>query len=158
MFSSGSTGALWLRSNKMSGFFFSSQLLLYACIQALHNLGAVAIVGGGAAAFLLARRPSGVQKVLVWVITLGWISQGVTGILFGATSYFYDGRLPDIHGIALAALFLKMACAALGIILGVVYLRFERGWSRTTLRRILGLDFGLGITALTAAAFLRWFS
>ena len=36
----------------MSGFFFSTQLLLYACIQALHNLGAVAIVGGGAAAFL----------------------------------------------------------------------------------------------------------
>ena len=36
----------------MSGFFFRTQLLLYACIQALHNLGAVAIVGGGAAAFL----------------------------------------------------------------------------------------------------------
>jgi hypothetical protein len=66
--------------------------------------------------------------------------------------------LPDIHGIALTALFLKMACAVLGIILGMTYLRFERGWPGTAQRRILGFDFGLGVTALTAAAFLRWFS
>ncbi|WP_409409658.1 hypothetical protein ACSDBR_13210 [Acidithiobacillus ferriphilus] len=142
----------------MPGFFFSAQLLLYACIQALHNLGAVAIVGGGAAALLLARRSPGMQRTLVWVITLGWVNQGVTGILFGAASYYYDGRLPDIHGIALTALFLKMACAVLGIILGMVYLYFERGWSGAVQRWILGSDFGLGVTALTAAAFLRWFS
>ncbi|AEM49010.1 hypothetical protein Acife_2936 [Acidithiobacillus ferrivorans SS3] len=142
----------------MTGFFFSTQLLLYACIQALHNLGAVAIVGGGAAALLLARRSPGIQRTLVWVITLGWVNQGVTGTLFGVASYYYDGRLPDIHGIALTALILKMACAVLGIILGMVYLRFERGWSGAVQRRILGFDFGLGVTALTAAAFLRWFS
>ena len=142
----------------MPGFFFSTQLLLYACIQALHNLGAVAIVGGGAAALLLARRSPGIQRTLVWVITLGWVNQGVTGTLFGVASYYYDGRLPDIHGIALTALILKMACAVLGIILGMVYLRFERGWSGAVQRRILGFDFGLGVTALTAAAFLRWFS
>ena len=29
-------------------------------------------------------------------------SPGVTGILFGATSYFYGGRLLDIHEVALA--------------------------------------------------------
>ena len=142
----------------MPGFFFSAQLLLYACIQALHNLGAVAIVGGGAAALLLARRSPGMQRTLVWVITVGWVNQGVTGILFGAVSYYYDGRLPDIHGIALTALFLKMTCAVLGIILGMVYLYCERGWSGAVQRWILGSDFGLGVTALTAAAFLRWFS
>ena len=142
----------------MPGFFFSAQLLLYACIQALHNLGAVAIVGGGAAALLLARRSPGMQRTLVWVITLGWVNQGVTGILFGAASYYYDGRLPDIHGIALTAMFLKMACAVLGIILGMVYLYFERGWSGAVQRWVLGSAFGLGVTALTAAAFLRWFS
>jgi hypothetical protein len=142
----------------MTGFFFSTQLLLYACIQALHNLGAVAIVGGGAAALLLARRSPGIQRTLVWVITLGWVNQGVTGTLFGAASYYYDGRLPDIHGIALTALILKLDCDVLGIILGMVYLRFERGWSGAVQRRILGFDFGLGVTALTAAAFLRWFS
>jgi len=158
MSSSGSTDASWLRLSKMSGFFFSTQLLLYACIQVLHNLGAVAIVGGGAAALLLARRSPGVQRTLVWVITLGWINQGVTGALFGATSYFYDGRLPDIHGIALTALLFKMACAVVGIILGMTYLRFEHGWSGAVQRRILVFDFGLGLAALTAAAFLRWFS
>ena len=142
----------------MSSFFFSTQLLLYACIQALHNLGAVAIVGGGAAALLLARRSPGMQRTLVWVITLGWVNQGVTGALFGITSYVYDGRLPDIHGIALTALFLKMACAVAGILLGMTYLGFESGWSGAGQRRVLGADFGLGVTALTAAAFLRWFS
>ncbi|MDA8152440.1 MAG: hypothetical protein M0003_06950, partial [Acidithiobacillus sp.] len=64
-------------------------------------------------------------------------SPGVTGILFGATSYFYGGRLLDIHEVALAAPSLKTACAVIkGIILGVIYLHFERVWPRTTLRRI----------------------
>jgi hypothetical protein len=51
-----------------------------------------------------------------------------------------------------------MAYAVLGVILGMVYLRFERGWSGAVQRRILGFDFGLGVIVLTAAAFLRWFS
>lgn len=142
----------------MSGFFFSTQLFLYACIQALHNLGAVAIVGGGVAALWLAGRSPDRQRTLLWVVTLGWVNQGVTGALFGITSYAYEGRLPDIHGIALTALFLKMACAVAGIVLGMTYLGFERGLSAAAQRRILGSDLGLGVTALTAAAFLRWFS
>ena len=48
--------------------------------------------------------------------------------------------------------------AVAGILLGMTYLGFESGWSGAVQRQVLGVDFGLGVTALTAAAFLRWFS
>ncbi len=57
MSSSGSTDASWLRLSKMSTFFFSTQLLLYDCIQALHNLG-VTPLNGPASAFSPERAPT----------------------------------------------------------------------------------------------------
>ena len=81
-----------------------------------------------------------------------------SGGAFGAVSWFYYGRLPDIHGIAIAALLVKMACAAAGFMLAGAYLYSGIGWSeraQKTTWRTLTL---LAATALTAAAFLRWFS
>lgn len=147
--------------NSASGSLSSkvdTQNLAYALVQALHNVGAVAVVGGAVFGRWPERPAIETRRKLAWLILAGWMLQGVSGAGVGAISLAYEGELPDIHGIALAALRLKMACAAMGLVLAAGYLRYERGWSET--RRAatwMGL-IALGVTALTAAAFLRWFS
>ena len=84
--------------------------------------------------------------------------QGASGATFGAISYVNYGRFPDIHGIAIAALLLKMACAAAGFTLAALYLARGAGWPDAARRRCWRSLLVLALTALTAAAFLRWFS
>jgi len=134
------------------------QNLAYALTQVVHNFGAVAVVGG----IVFARWPQAAtpvaQRRFTWLILVGWLLQGASGAGFGAISLAYYGQLPDIHGIARVALFLKMACAAGGLILSAVILRYQRAWSERRLHAVwTGLMF-LAVMALTAAAFLRWFS
>ncbi len=132
--------------------------LAYALVQVAHNFGAVAVVGGA----LLGRWPlealPPVRRKLAWLVLFGWVLQGGSGAGFGTISYIYYGRFPDLHHIALAALLLKTVCALGGVVLAAIYLysqgkrldyRFERLWN--------GL-IALGVTALSAAAFLRWFA
>lgn len=133
------------------------QNLAYALTQVVHNFGAVAVVGG---AVIGRAQPSAsrAQRRLAWLVLSGWLMQGASGMGFGAISYAYYGQFPDIHGIAIAALYLKMACAAAGVVLSVVLLR-QHGGGTDQRRNALWLVLAvLGVTALTAAAFLRWFS
>ena len=133
--------------------------LAYALTQVLHNFGAVVVVGGAAAA-LWARPalPYAREKRLVRLVGAGWAVQIASGAGFGAVSYYFYGRLPDIHGVAVAALATKVACAAGGLALALLSLSRSERWNekrRRLLWRALAL---LAATALAAAAFLRWFS
>ena len=134
------------------------QNFVYALIQVAHNFGAVAVVGGA----LLGRwplRPEESQRHrLAWVVLAGWITQGISGAAFGAVSFYYYGQFPDIHGIAIAALLVKMGCAASGILVTAGYLSLSARWQQSRRDHVWSLLILLGVTALTAAAFLRWFS
>lgn len=134
------------------------QDLLYALTQVAHNFGAVAVTG---AAFL-ARWPVpqglDAQRRLARLVLAGWALQAASGATLGAISLAFYGRFPDIHGVAKAALFLKMACAVTGFALAAAWLKSGATWSeprRTTVWTFLA---ALATTALAAAAFLRWFS
>ena len=135
------------------------QDLGYALTQVVHNLGAVSVVGAAAAASGPAARELGEShRRLAWLALAGWAAQGASGATFGAISYANYGRFPDIHGIAVAALLLKMACAAAGFSLAGLLLARGAGWSAAARRRCFRSLHVLALTALTAAAFLRWFS
>lgn len=130
----------------------------YALVQIAHNFGAVAVLGGA----VFARWPTPATRQsgrrIARLVLAGWIIQIASGIGFGAASYLYYGRLPDIHGLAVAALSIKIGCAITGIALTAVYLKREPDWADTQRGNswiALGL---LAALALTAAAFLRWFS
>ena len=132
------------------------QNLAYAAIQVVHNFGAVAVVGSAVGALWLG--PQGRRRALAWTVLAGWAAQAASGGAFGGVSWFYYGQFPDIHGIAVAALLVKMACAAAGFVLAAWYLYRDTRWTapvQQTVWRALAL---LAATALTAAAFLRWFS
>jgi len=134
------------------------QNLAYALTQVAHNFGAIAVVGGA----LLGRWPLAalppVRRKLAWLILAGWIVQGISGTAFGTISYVYYRQFPELHDIALAALLVKMTCALAGIIVAIVYLRFHGAWSSTRQEWAWNGLIILGVTALTAAAFLRWFA
>ncbi len=132
------------------------QNLAYASIQVVHNFGAVAVVGS--AVYGLWSGPGRLYKPLAWIMLFGWGAQAVSGGAFGTVSWLYYGRFPDIHGIAIAALLLKMACATLGFMLAAAYLYRGTGWSTQVQQRAWRTLAMLAVTALTAAAFLRWFS
>lgn len=134
------------------------QNLAYALTQLAHNVGAVAVVGGS----IFGRWPQSVAQTarqqLAWLVFAGWMLQGVSGLGFGAISFAYYGQFPDIHGIALVALYLKMACAVAGIALTMAFLKYQAGWSPVLQEWSWTILILLALTALTAAAFLRWFS
>lgn len=130
----------------------------YTLVQVVHNFGAAAIVGGSVFALYPAVQAVAVQRKLAWLVGGGWAVQALSGMGFAAVSYYFYGKLPDIHGIALAALLVKMLCAVCGFGIAAIYLRHAAGWTteqhRTAWQRLIAL----GVTALTAAAFLRWFA
>jgi len=136
-----------------------AQNLGYALTQVVHNLGAVSVTGGAAAArcLKLADSPAA-QRPLAKLVLGGWVAQGVSGASFGAISYAGYGRFPDIHGIAIGALVLKMACAAAGFSMAVLYVAREANWPVAGRQRAWTTQLALALTALVAAAFLRWFS
>jgi hypothetical protein len=134
------------------------QDLGYALTQVAHNLGAVGVVAAAAVASYPALAPRELHRRLAWLALAGWTVQGASGATFGAISYANYGRLPDIHGIAVAALLLKMACAAVGFSLAGLLLARGSGWSDAARQRCSRSLLALALTALTAAAFLRWFS
>lgn len=134
------------------------QNLAYAIIQVAHNFGAVAVLGGALSALWPIPGQAGTQRALTWLVLGGWATQAASGAAFGAVSWLYYGQFPDIHGIAIAALVIKVACAMAGFAIAAVYLRSASAWSaqaRQTTWRVLAV---LAATALIMAAFLRWFS
>ena len=134
------------------------QNLAYALIQLVHNFGAVAIVGGAAAARWLARDVPATQRRLAWLVLAGWLAQSASGAGFGAVSYLFYGQFPDIHAIARVALMVKLACAAGGILLAAAYLRLAADWLPERRGTVWNTLLLLGVTALASAAFLRWFA
>ena len=131
-----------------------TQSLAYAVTQIVHNFGAVAVVGGAVCA-LVWRETEG-QRRLAWLVFAGWLVQAVSGATFGAISYYYYAKFPDIHGIAVAALVVKVVCAALGSALAAWQLFTHLAEAS---RRYSWLALcGLGVLALSSAAVLRWFS
>ena len=60
------------------------------------------------------------RKPLAWVMLVGWAAQAASGGAFGGVSWLYYGRFPDIHGIAVAALLIKMVCAAAGVMGAII--------------------------------------
>jgi hypothetical protein len=129
--------------------------ILYAAVQIAHNFGAVAVAGLPIAALWLGSPRTSFSKI-AWLTLLAWLAQSASGAGFGMVSYFVVGELPEIHHLALLALGLKIACAATAIALLVLKLvwRLDAASDKATLICLAGL----GSTALTCAAILRWFS
>ncbi|MGA7595055.1 MAG: hypothetical protein WCA64_07655 [Gallionella sp.] len=134
------------------------QNLIYALIQVIHNFGAATVVGTATAAIWLAHGNAGVRHRLSLLMALAWAVQAASGVLFGATTYFFEKSLPDIHGVAVDALLVKTACAIAGFVLAIAFLRRGGDWSATKQLLAWRTLLSLGAIALASAAFLRWFS
>jgi len=130
------------------------QNLAYAITQIVHNFGAVTVVSG--AVFALACRESDQQRRIAWMVLAGWLIQAVSGATFGAISYYYYAKFPDIFGIAVVALIVKVVCAVLGFTLAGWQLLAQH--TETSRRYIWFILCGLGVLALSSAAVLRWYS
>jgi hypothetical protein len=135
------------------------QDLGYALTQVVHNFGAVAVIAGAAAGrwARTAAVADGTRR-FAWLVLGGWLAQAISGATFGAISYASFGQFPEIHGIAVAALSVKIACAASGIALCALYLGRAPNWTGTQRADAWTALLTFGAVALCAAAFLRWFS
>lgn len=130
----------------------------YALVQVAHNFGAVAVVGAPLFVLWPARQGVAPRRAATWMVLGGWALQGVSGAAFGATSFYAYGALPDIHGVAVVALAVKAGCALAGLGLSAALLLDRRGQGEDRRRARWRWLLAAGATALTAAAFLRWFS
>lgn len=134
-----------------------SENLAYALVQVVHNFGAVGVLGGALFALWPSPRLE-YARTFARLILLAWGAQIASGALFGATSFYYYGELPDLSGVARVALGVKVAAALAGFALAARFLRRGGEWSRAREKRAFRSLMALGVVALTAAAFLRWFS
>lgn len=132
--------------------------LNYAIVQLVHNFGAAAVVGFAIFALYPAAQPAPVQRRFAWLVGLSWVVQVISGMGFGAVSYYYYEKLPDLSGVAFAALLIKIFCAAGGFILAMLYVRRAGAWTKEQRHAAWKFLGTLGVTALAAAAFLRWFA
>lgn len=129
--------------------------VLYGGVQIAHNFGAAAVTGLPIAALWFRPSPP-VLRRMAWLTMLAWLVQMASGAGFGTVSYFQEGELPQIHDLALMALCVKVACAGLAVILLTIQLlRRAPKEPGVAVWRSLAI---LGVTALTSAAILRWFS
>lgn len=130
------------------------QNLAYATTQIVHNFGAVSVVGGAVCA--IAWRNAEVQRKLAWVVLSQWVTQAASGATFGAISFAYYGKFPDIHGVAVDALIVKIVCAVLGFALVARQLFAHPSEQSSRHAWIACADWAR--LALSSAAVLRWFS
>lgn len=131
--------------------------LAYALVQVVHNFGAVAVLGGAVAALWPAPRLE-FGRTLAWLILAAWVAQLASGGAFGLTSYHYYGEAPDLSSVAMVALVVKVVAALSGVVLSALFLWRGRQWSPEGAKHTFHALAALGAVALTAAAFLRWFS
>ncbi|MCK9532188.1 MAG: hypothetical protein M0R77_16745 [Gammaproteobacteria bacterium] len=130
--------------------------LAYALVQVLHNLGAALVLGAALAALWPGHL--GDTRGLARLQTGAWALQALTGAGLGAVSFYFYGRFPEITVLARIALGMEIAAAFFGVGLGVFYLRTFATWAEAGRRRAWRIQAALAAIALTAAAFLRWFS
>ena len=131
--------------------------LIYTRVQIMHNFGAVALIGSSAAALSLSRQNQIVRSKLAWLMLLGWLAQGASGVGFALTSYTMKGALPEVTGIALGALVLKVGCTFIGTVLKEFYLATRLRWSAAREHKMWQLMLLMTVSAITTAAFLRWY-
>lgn len=134
------------------------QNLAYALVQVVHNFGAVAVVAAAIAGRWPLQHHLGQRRALAWLVLFAWLTQGLSGAAFGAVSFYYYAQFPEIFGVAVLALLLKMACTVAGILLAATYLCCGSVWPAARQNLLWNILILLGATALTAAAFLRWYS
>lgn len=134
------------------------QNFVYALIQVIHNFAAATVVGAAAAALWLVSGNAALQRRLAVLVAVVWAVQAVSGASFGVATFSFEGHLPDIHGLAVVALAVKIACAVCGFALAVVYAKYHATWDIQKRLLVWRVLFALGGVALSAAAFLRWFS
>ncbi len=132
--------------------------LSYALTQVVHNFGALAVVAGAFAALKTQPDQLKLKNGMAWLVLIAWGAQGATGLIFGGISLLFYGETPDLHDVAKAALGIKILCALSGFVIALLYIRGASTWSEEGRRRAWHALTGLGATALTGAAFLRWFS
>jgi hypothetical protein len=131
--------------------------LAYALVQVVHNFGAAAVLGGALFALWPTSRLEYGRR-FAWLILFAWGAQIASGALFGVTSLYYYGETPDLSRIARIALAVKVAAAVSGFALAAAYLMRGGRWTRAGVTRVFAGLVALAAVALTAAAFLRWFS
>src|SRR5258705_815594 len=131
--------------------------LVYALLQLVHNLGAAAVVGLPLVVLTLESRGEPPSRRLAALLVAAWIVPAATGIGFGVASLRLKGQLPEIQGVALGALAVKLGGTAVG--LATAALGFLRGatWSRAAWRRAAWTGLAAALMPLGAAAFLRWY-
>jgi hypothetical protein len=134
-----------------------SENLAYALTQVAHNFGAAAVLGGAVFALWPVLRLE-YGRSFAWLILIGWGAQIASGAVFGLTSFYYYGEMPDLSRVAMAALAVKVAAAIMGFLLAAFYLARGREWDRVRIKHTFQALAALAAAALTAAAFLRWFS
>ncbi len=132
------------------------QSLAYALVELAHNFGAVAVTGGAVAGWMVRRDPP--PRALVWLVLAGWSLQAASGAGFGLISLAWYGQFPDLHGVAVVALVVKLGCASAALVLSLLLVKFTGTWSAARRTGVWGTLVGLAATALSAAAFLRWFA
>lgn len=136
----------------------AQQNLVYALIQVFHNFGAAAVLGFATYGVLCRLGKQLVRRSVFLGLAIAWGIQGASGASFGIASFSFYGKLPDIHGIAVMAVSIKMICVAIGFLVALIGYRKSTGPAQHSQYLPLILSFVLGATALSAAAFLRWFS
>ena len=132
--------------------------LNYALVQLVHNFGAAAVVGFPVLGWYISGQASPVLRKFAWIVGLSWAVQAMSGAGFGVVSYYYYQVFPDLHGVAFTALLIKILCAAGGVYIAAKYLRQSAAWTPKQRRNAWRLLSLLGVTALAAAAFLRWYA
>lgn len=132
--------------------------LPYALTQVIHNFGAMTVVGCALVGLKTQADQLKLKHSMAWFILIAWGAQATSGIIFGSISLVLYGETPDLHSTAYVALIIKMLCAASGFILALMYVRNAKNWNDNKRHRAFRALTGLGVIALTAAAFLRWFS
>ena len=106
----------------------------------------------------MADSPAGIRTDLRLAHPVCLGVQIASGLGFGLTSLYYYGETPDLSSIAMVALAIKVIAATSGFLLAASYLARGREWGLVCVRRIFLSLAALAAIALTAAAFLRWFS
>jgi hypothetical protein len=131
--------------------------LIYTLLQIAHNFGAAVVVGGPACAYWLGRDNYALQRRMAWLVVFGAAAQLASGIGFGLASQFIKGELPELEGVALIALIIKIICVTASLALMLRYLFSATTTEPRRRARVWLVTFVLGSSALAAAACLRWY-
>jgi len=131
--------------------------LVYALVQAVHNLGAVAVVASPAVALGFRGHGGGLERRLAWALLVAWGLQAATGAGFAAASYGLKGQLPEVTGVALYSLAVKLFATVAGFSIAAMLLWVRRLSSPRSRVVAWAVCLGLAVAALLAAAPLRWY-